>query len=342
MQQYPNVTQKPSNTSGEKAKFLGFLLGYEEIIKQFQLALKENRLPHSWLFMGEDGLGKTTLCYALACVVLGYQGSLAWGKPNTLVHQTLYRQVISHAHPELHAFCVPITLDHIRSVKKRLLQTTFSSSWKVVILPRLDLLRHDCVNALLKIVEDPPEKSLFLFTAVHSAFPATLLSRCCVYPLRPCTRELFFSRLKILLDTLAISMDSTDSSSARFQDWLYGFSRGSLGKAVRILGTGKVDLIQRTWDFLTFCFHEGPCPLPLELAQYLYQNIDLFQEIVCLWVFDQLSKFFQHQKQFFALDQLLRSIQTWFYQAKEFHMDPVFLVQKIISNITLTSEKSVA
>ncbi|GAJ46789.1 DNA polymerase III subunit delta' [Holospora elegans E1] len=314
-------------------------MGYEEIVEQFQKALEEDRLPHSWLFLGEDGLGKTSLCYALACIALGYKGSLKWEAANDLPRSILYRQVVTHSHPELHVLSLPITLDHIRSIKKRIVQTAFSLSWKVIILPRLDVLRHECVNALLKIVEDPPKKSLFLFTAVHSAFPATLLSRCCVYPLRPDDRGVFFSRLKILLDSLEISTDNTECSSPSFQDWLYTFTRGNIGKAVRLVSTGKVDLIQRTWNFLDRSFDEGPCLLPLELSGHLYQNIDLFQEIVFLWMFDKLSTYAQHQKRFLLLDRLLCSMQVWFQQAKAFHMDSSFFVQKIISNVGLISQK---
>ncbi|PPE03472.1 hypothetical protein [Holospora curviuscula] len=345
MEQYASTIKKIYNNLGENPKFLGFLLGYEDVVKQFQRALEGGRLPHSWLFLGEDGLGKTTLCYALACLALGYEGSLKWEDAHRLSQNIVYRRVISRAHPELHVLSLPITLDQIRSIKKRLLQTSVSDSWKVIILPRLDLLRHDCVNALLKIVEDPPEKSLFLFTAVHSAFPATLLSRCCVYPLRPWSKEVFFPRLKIVLNRLEICTDNITVESnefpQKFQDWIYAFTRGSLGKAVRILSSGKVDLIQRAWDFLNVSFHEGPCPLPFELAHHLYQNIDLFQEVVFLWAFDKLSQYFHQRKQCLLLDQLLRSIQIWFQQAKDFHMDPVFLVQKIISNVALIPQKSV-
>lgn len=326
------------NVQIEETKFLGFLLGHQDIVLQFQSAFEEGRLPHSWLFLGEDGLGKTTLCYALACVALGYKGSVGWDTNNTLKQKPLYRQVIGGAHPELHVFNSPVTLDHVRSIKKRLLQSAFFPSWKVVILPRLDLLRHDCVNALLKIVEDPPEKSLFLFTAVNHDFPATLLSRCCTYTLRPCNEISFFSYLEILLKSLSVSA----KLDKELRSWLYTFTRGNIGKAIRILSTEQEDLIQGTWNFLDVSFEHGPRLLPVELAGHLYGKIDLFQEIVFLWAFDRLSRSCQYRKQFLILDHLVRSIQVWFQQARDFHIDSEFLIQKIISNVALIPVKMAA
>ena len=319
----------------EDAGFLGFLLGYEDIVAQFSRAFQEGRLPHTWLFLGEDGIGKMTLCYALACSVLGYEGSLGFGEENTLRTSPLYRQIINGSYPELHVLNAPVTLDHVRSIKKRLSQSVFFSSWKVVILPRLDVLRHECVNALLKIVEDPPERSLFLFTAVNSNFPATLLSRCCTYTLRPSTEIIFFEHLSILLKELSIS----SNIDADLKCWLYQFSRGNLGKAVRVLSTGQVELIQGTWNFLNTSFEQGPKLLPREIAENLYQKIDLFQEIVFLWAFDKLSQYCQDRKEFLVLDHLIQSIQIWFQQARDFHMDSEFLVQKIISNVALIPHK---
>ncbi|ETZ06890.1 DNA polymerase III subunit gamma/tau [Holospora obtusa F1] len=331
----------------EKSQFLGFLLGYEDIVQQFQKAFKEGRLPHSWLFLGEDGLGKRTLCYALSCIAFGYEGSLKLENSNHLRDTVLYHQVINHSYPEFYVISLPVTLEQIRSIKKRLVQTAFSVSWKIVILPRLDSLRHECVNALLKIVEDPPKKSLFLFTAIHTDFPSTLLSRCCVYPLRACSKKSFLSRLDILLEHLKIEnlkvfTENTEGSLKIFEEWLYMFTRGNLGKAIRLLSSGKVDLIQRTWSFLDDSFNEGPCLLPLDLSGHLYQNIDVFQEIVFLWMADKLFSYAQHQKRFLLLDRLLCSIQIWFQQAKTFHMDSAFFVQKIISNVGLISQKWVS
>ena len=324
--------------SVEDSGFLGFLLGYEDIVRQFSSAFQEGRLPHTWLFLGEDGLGKTALCHALACVVLGYEGSLGLNAHNTLRNSSLYRQIINGSYPELHVLNSPVTLEHVRSIKKWLSQSAFFSSWKVVILPRLDMLRHECVNALLKIVEDPPEKSLFLFTAVSSDFPATLLSRCCAYTLRPPHETVFFEHLAVLLKTLAIPV----TIDAELKCWLYQFSRGNLGKAVRVLNTGQVELIQSTWNFLNSSFESGPKLLPSELACNLYRKIDLFQEIIFLWAFDKLSQCCQYRKEFLILDHLIQSIQMWFQQARDFHMDSEFLVQKIISNLSLIPHKIAA
>jgi DNA polymerase III delta prime subunit len=322
----------------EDSGFLGFLLGYEDIVSQFSRAFQQDRLPHTWLFLGEDGLGKATLCYALACSVLGYEGSLGFDENNTLKTSSLYRQIINGAYPELHVFNAPVTLEHVRSIRKWLSQSAFFSSWKVVILPRLDLLRHECVNALLKIVEDPPEKSLFLFTAVSSDFPATLLSRCCTYTLRPSNEQVFFEHLPILLKQLSISAKIDDDLKC----WLYQFSRGNLGKAVRVLSTGQVELIQSTWNFLNTSFEHGPRLFPSDLAGNLYRKIDLFQEIIFLWAFDKLSQCCQYRKEFLILDHLIQSIQIWFQQARDFHMDSEFLVQKIISNVALIPHKMAA
>ena len=70
-----------------------------------------------------------------------------------------------------------IRIDYVRELKKQL--STSVQGWRIVTLSPTELLEEDAANALLKVLEEPPERTRFLLTATRtdSVLP-TILSRC--------------------------------------------------------------------------------------------------------------------------------------------------------------------
>src|SRR5258707_5748463 len=83
-----------------------------------------------------------------------------------------------------------ITVDETRETISFFGSTAAVDGWRVCIVDTVDELNPNAANALLKILEEPPQRSLFLLVS-HSparAFP-TILSRCRKLPLRPLATE---------------------------------------------------------------------------------------------------------------------------------------------------------
>lgn len=84
----------------------------------------------------------------------------------------------------------PISVEVARQVQEWLKLKPMTQGWRVVLFWHAEQLTRQAANALLKIVEEPPNHTLFLFLATHrEALPATLRSRCQTWYFPPLSPE---------------------------------------------------------------------------------------------------------------------------------------------------------
>ncbi|MET0598710.1 MAG: DNA polymerase III subunit delta' [Mesorhizobium sp.] len=178
------------------------LVGHEHQRAALAAAYRTGKLPHALLFAGPQGIGKATLAYHLARHLLAHPDpaaapqKLSDAEPDT----ALFRQVASGAHPAvLHltrpvndkgkGFKSVITVDEIRRVSRLLAMTAHDGGHRIVIVDPADDMNANAANALLKNLEEPPRRTLFVLVS-HSPgrLLPTIRSRCQVmlfHPLSP-------------------------------------------------------------------------------------------------------------------------------------------------------------
>ena len=131
-----------------------------------------------------------------------------------------------------------ITVDETRETISFFGSTAAVDGWRVCIVDTVDELNPNAANALLKILEEPPQRSLFLLVS-HS--PArglpTILSRCRKLPLRPLATEDV-----IRAAALATGRDADDPALTEAAE----ASEGSVSRALTLLGGDALKLQQRT------------------------------------------------------------------------------------------------
>lgn len=168
-------------------------------------AYKSGRIAHAWLIGGLHGIGKATLAYRMARFVLANPDPASPAVQNAAtldVDPTSHaaRMVASGAHGGLLTLQrtlndkgVPrtvITIDEVRETVSFFGSTAAAGGWRVCVVDCMDELNPNGANALLKILEEPPPRSLFLLVS-HA--PARLLptihSRCRKLNLRPLTPD---------------------------------------------------------------------------------------------------------------------------------------------------------
>ena len=166
------------------------LFGHEAARAEFGEALTSGRLHHAWLLVGPEGVGKATLAYHLARNVLALgEGSAAPQAPITADHP-VFRKVAALAHPNLllirrswndktKRYSQWIGVDEVRRLRSFLGHSAGETGWRVVIVDRADDLNANAANALLKALEEPPLRTLFLLVATaEGRIPVTIRSRC--------------------------------------------------------------------------------------------------------------------------------------------------------------------
>src|ERR1700752_3890369 len=181
------------------------LFGHREAEMALLAAYRSGRIPHAWLIGGAQGIGKATLAYRMARFVLTHRHphSPAVQRAQTLTvdpNDHVARQVTAGAHGGLlvlerglndrGVLRTVITVDETRETIPFFGSTAAVEGWRVCIVDTVDELNPNAANALLKILEEPPQQSLFLLVrhAPARALP-TILSRCRKLQLRPLSSE---------------------------------------------------------------------------------------------------------------------------------------------------------
>ncbi|MEC9482713.1 MAG: DNA polymerase III subunit delta', partial [Halomonas sp.] len=138
-----------------------------------------DRLPHALLFSGGHGLGKQELADALAARTLCRRpGEVACGECHGC------QMLQAGYHPDLLRIAPAeksrqIRIDPIRDVNGFISQTAQQGGYRVVILQPAEAMNVAAANALLKSLEEPGERTLFILLAdIPSRMLATIRSRC--------------------------------------------------------------------------------------------------------------------------------------------------------------------
>jgi DNA polymerase III subunit delta' len=172
------------------------LIGQEQAETVLLDAYRAERLPHAWLLTGPRGIGKATLAFRFARFLFasGPTGQgLSDGPANALaVDPTSHasRRVASGGHADLLVIekgydpkrrrrRSEIVVDDVRQISAFLHLTPAEGSWRIVIVDGADDMNRNAANALLKALEEPPERSLLLMTATSPGrLLPTIRSRC--------------------------------------------------------------------------------------------------------------------------------------------------------------------
>ncbi|MER5458826.1 DNA polymerase III subunit delta' [Micromonospora sp. NPDC002389] len=181
-------------------------------------------MTHAWIFTGPPGSGRSVAARALAAALQCVHGTGCGTCPGC--HTTLAG---THADVRL---VVPeglsIGVNDMRALVLRAASTPSGGRWQVVIIEDADRLTEAAGNALLKAVEEPPPRTVFLLCA-PSTHPddisVTIRSRCRVVPLRQPSAE--------AVAEVLVRRDGIAPDVAR---WAAAATQGHVGRARRLAG----------------------------------------------------------------------------------------------------------
>ncbi|WP_064691652.1 DNA polymerase III subunit delta' [Rhizobium aegyptiacum] len=219
------------------------LFGHEEAEAFLAQSYRSGKGHHAILIEGPEGIGKATLAFRFANHVLSHADPDA--APETIGDpdpaSAVSRQIASGASHNLLHLARPvdektgkvksaITVDEVRRAGKFFSQTSATGNWRIVIIDPADDMNRNAANAILKILEEPPKRALFL---VLSHAPGRLLptirSRCLPLKLAPLADEALIAALA----HLGLSGEGGVLSAAK----------GSVGEALKLLNYGGGEII---------------------------------------------------------------------------------------------------
>ena len=151
-------------------------------------AWERGRLHHAWLLCGVEGTGKATFAYRAARRLLGAAPDSGSGPLGARRDDPVSRLISAQSHPDLLVLerlveggktKKSISVDQSRELPEFFSKSPSQAQFRVAIIDAADDLNLNAANALLKVLEEPPERGvLFLVTHASGRLLATIRSRC--------------------------------------------------------------------------------------------------------------------------------------------------------------------
>jgi DNA polymerase-3 subunit delta' len=233
------------------------LIGHEAAEIAFLHALEAGRMPHAWLITGPKGVGKATLAFRMARVLLSTparapaDAGMFGEAPRMAVTMDMpmghpvFRRVGELAHSDLRLLRrslndkgklrSEIVIEDVRAAIDFLRLTPAEGDWRVLIVDAADDLNRNAANALLKILEEPrPRTVLILVSHAPGRLLPTIRSRCRRLALSPLPEGVMGDALKARAPDLA----------GEDLHLVTALAEGSLGHALTLIETDALALFR--------------------------------------------------------------------------------------------------
>ncbi|MEM8918903.1 MAG: AAA family ATPase [Pseudomonadota bacterium] len=237
------------------------LLGHDKAKRIFEAAFANGTLHHAWILAGPKGLGKAGFAKLAAQFLLeSDMSSLASSKPLEIQPDSQAAKLLAAgSHPDFrmlqrggktdkeekkaresgidslepHELKRNISIDQVRSLQSLFNTQASIASHRVVIIDAIDDLERAGANALLKNLEEPPEKTVFLLVshAPERLLP-TIRSRCQLLRFEPLGE---FQMREVLMN-MAPDLDEPETEA------LIRAGKGSPGRALQYVDAGLSEL----------------------------------------------------------------------------------------------------
>lgn len=264
-------------------------------------AYKSGRIAHAWLIGGQPGIGKATLAYRLARFVLAHPDPASPDVQNASSlavepDHPVARRIAAQAQGDLLVIertvneqtgklYTVIRVDDVRRTVSFFGSTAGEGGWRVAIVDAIDELQREGANALLKVLEEPPPRSLLLLVshAPGRELP-TIRSRCRRLLLRPLKTEDVVHAL-----ATATGRDVEDANVRQAAE----SAEGSPGRAIGLLEGDTLALRRRVFDLFAQLPNVDPRALHAlgdAMGGTDPKTLEAFVDMVNSWLSERLGR----------------------------------------------------
>ncbi|MBN2000882.1 DNA polymerase III subunit gamma/tau [candidate division KSB1 bacterium] len=186
--------------------FFQDVMGQQHVTKTLENAIRQQRIANAYLFSGPRGVGKTTVARLLSKALNCDSG------PTIQPCNTCTSCVEINESRSLDVFEIDGAsnrgIDEVRNLRESLKYSPNPGKYRIYIIDEVHMLTNEAFNALLKTLEEPPPRVLFIFatTEAHKV-PATILSRTQRFDFKRISNKVIIEQLNVLCEKENIQID---------------------------------------------------------------------------------------------------------------------------------------
>jgi len=159
------------------------MFGHDKIVNFFDRVILGDALAHAYIISGPKGVGKKKIANWIAGRVLSLEKIQKIDKEEFVIHSDLIRVKKDEDKKN-------ISIEQIRNLRNRVKRSSFEGGFRVNVIEDIELMTQEAANALLKTLEEPGIKNLFLLlTSQVKQIPDTIKSRCQIVSMTRHTKE---------------------------------------------------------------------------------------------------------------------------------------------------------
>jgi len=282
------------------------VVGQDHITETLKKAIEKDKVAHAYIFTGTRGVGKTTTARILARALNCEKGPT----PSPCGVCDPCKNIINGSSFDVIEIdgASNNSVEDVREIRENIHYTSMGGNFRIYVIDEVHMLSKSAFNALLKTLEEPPPKVIFIFaTTEPQKIPATIQSRCQRFDFRRISTGQIVQQLTricneegIAFDPLALALvgrkaEGSMRDALSLLDQVHSYCRESISeKDVRVaLGLVDVEVYDSIMESIKT---KDPGPVMKAVEEMLFHGFDLqefvvgFEEYLRIMLFSSIPK----------------------------------------------------